>query len=234
MVSGRAEFNKKLFDDSVRGNVSRGGFFPNFGGTFGSDLANKAGGYGNLNEQQKRDIYEVDFLSGFQKRPNDAFFEGNLRGAVSTLARDRVANPNENLSLNDRLEKQFSIINSFASSDEERAIANRKIIGLTQGANPNELSGRVREQAAQAREREADRLEKAETEANKQRESQLKVSEQIRDEIKKLNQIAESQGFAGVIEIIDKTNGGTNIKKDAAPTQADTAAAYGEYQGALR
>lgn len=124
-----------------------------------------------------------------------------------------------------RLEKQFDIVRNLgATSESERSLANRKIIELTSGLNPNELTSSQREQAINAREREAERLLNAEKDAARQREEQLQIQKRIDENLKKLADIAEKEGLKGIeniVRIVDETGGKVRVGK--VPTQSDTA-----------
>lgn len=170
--------------------------------------------------------------------PNFLFLEGKTEVDNDTrlkilnksiLGQETLKQVNPFQPLQERLDKQLSIIYSGRLSSGELGIADRKLISITNGLNPNELSSRIREAAALAREREADRLENAEKEAKIMRENSFKVQEQIRDELKKLTAIAEKEGIAGIkslIEIVDKTDGGARVL-GASPKPEDTLAQFG-------
>lgn len=137
----------------------------------------------------------------------------------------------KNLSLQNRLDKQFSIINSLgAANPEQIALANRKIISLTQGVDPSQLTSSQREQAALAREREAVRVENAEREAKADRAAQLAVSKSIDVHLAAIRKIAEKDGIEGVnkaieITVKDETNSGVKVL-GATPTQKDMIGYY--------
>jgi hypothetical protein len=64
----------------------------------------------------------------------------------------------ENKGLNQRLQEQFDIVsNRKTFTEEQLAVADSKFIGLTKGIDPKDLSKSVREAAALAYEREAER-----------------------------------------------------------------------------
>ncbi len=132
----------------------------------------------------------------------------------------------KNLSLQNRLDKQFAIINSLgAANPEQIALANRKIISLMQGVDPSQLTTSQREQAALAREREAVRLENAEREAKDQRQKQIELQTRIADNQEKLLKIAEEKGLDGLnnfleIQVKDETSGGVKVL-GASPKPAD-------------
>jgi hypothetical protein len=161
----------------------------------------------------------------------NAFFDlsaQNRESIISALARQQVginqSEVNANLSVQERLNKQLAVIRNLgASSEAERVIANRKIIELTQGLNPNDLSQSLREQAALAREREAERLLRAENEAIEQGKQNLAIQTKIEAHLSKLAQIAEKEGLQGIenlVRIVDETGGKVRVAK--LPTQSDT------------
>jgi hypothetical protein len=111
----------------------------------------------------------------------------------------------DQLSAQQRLDRQLSIIQaSSPANDQQRAEADRKIIALTQGLNPADLTESQRNDAAAAREREAQRLTNAEADAAKQRADALTVQKSIDANIKALLDTAKSDGLQGVIRIINE------------------------------
>lgn len=236
-------FDPSQADEIARRNVSYGGYTP--GGTFGSDLANKAGGFDKLTEKQKRDIYQVSLLSqpSFNTDSPSTFNALNQKSLVSKLASEQLAlaNPDENKSFQEKLQKELDIVNKFklgAATQEQVDAANRKIVSLT-SVDPSKLDDRERSQAAVAREALADRQDKYQQEAMALDKEKLKSEKELTAEIKKLREIAEKEGIKGLetfITIKDETGAGVGIEKKSlkkAPTTADTARAYSEYQNHL-
>lgn len=227
--------DKQRFEEIVKSDIRRGLFSNGSFGTYGSSLAIGAGAdYEKLTDGQKRDIYEINQLKNL-RNPNANFnslfsSDVNDRSLISRLARERVANPNENLSLNERLQKQLSIINSGVSTDGERGIADRRLIGLTSGLDPAQIRADLREQIAAANEREAVRKEKYESELLRVQKDELEVSRRIADVQEKLLKIAEKQGLEGLnnllqIQLLDKTDNGIELL-GASGTQADVRRTY--------
>jgi hypothetical protein len=210
---------KKQFDEIVKANIGRGNFLQ-YGGTYGSSLANQAGGFDKLTDEQKRSIYETSLLG--QVSGN------NQLSLITALANQRLAGSNQNQSLDERLQKQLSIIYGGASSNDEKAIADRKLVALTSGLNPNEISRDLREKIAVANENEAVRRESSEKESLRIQKETLQTQKQIADNGKRLLELAEKGGTSAiksVVEIVDKTNGIVNVL-GAAPTQADVQRTY--------
>lgn len=225
----RTEADKKRFDETVSSSISRGTFFAGGAfGTYGSFLANRAGGADKLTDAQKRDIYEVSMLSTLD--PEKKFYDLNKGSLVRSLARQRLEGGDLNQSLNERLEKQLSIIYGSAGSADEKAIADRRFIGLTSSLDPSQLSADIREKAALANEREAVRKEQGEKDAAKTREEHLKVSKQIAADIKRLREINEKGGADGVkkqltVELVDNSNGAARVT-DKTPSAKDVNLLY--------
>lgn len=220
---------RQQFEQVIKNSIERGNFFPNFGGTYGSDLANRSGGFDKLTESQKRDIYEVSQLSLLLKdEKNSPLNAQNNRTVISALARERSISPDENLSVNERLQKQLSIINSGVSNDSERGIADRRLIGLTSGLDPAQIKADLREQIAAANEREAVRREKYESEVLKLQRDDLAIQERIAATQEKLLKIAEKEGFDGLnkllITVKDETSGG--VSTGSSGTDADVRSTY--------
>lgn len=133
-------------------------------------------------------------------------------------------------SLNSRLTKQLSIIYSDAFSAQENSIADKKFIALTSGVDPSRLSGDLQEKAALAREREADRREKYESEALQIQRDDLELQRRIAEGQEKLLKIAETQGLDGLNKYLEITVKGDNIKSvtGSSGTQEDVRSTYFE------
>lgn len=228
--AGNPEANKRFFDDSVKSDIRRGLFFDGGAfGTYGSNLAIGAGAdYDKLTDAQKRSIYEVDQLKNLQS-PNANFnsvLDSNVndRSLISRLARERTfGNGDENLSLNDRLKKQYDIIYGNAFSDDEKAIADRKFSALTNSVDFSKVSNELREKAIIANLGAEKNTIEAEKKAEIQAQKQITATENLTKEIKRLNEIAERDGFGAVkniVEIIDKSNGSVNVR-GAEPIPSD-------------
>lgn len=135
---------------------------------------------------------------------------------------------------NEQLNNQYNLIFNKAFTDDQKALAERRFAAITQGLNPNDLSGDLREKAASVRENLAIRSEKYEKDALDLQRQKLEVEKQIADNTKRLLDVAEKQGSKGIeniVRIIDETNG--SVAVDKAPTANDVEKLYGEYQNAL-
>ena len=122
-----------------------------------------------------------------------------------------------------------------ARTASEIAIADRRALSLTSGADPLKLSNEIRKQLIEASDRQIASREKYEREALEVEKQKLDYNKQIAENTKKLISIAEKQGLKGIetiLKIVDETNGAVEIEK--APTADDVTKLYGEYQGALR
>jgi hypothetical protein len=192
-----------------------------------SDLNAQAANFRNPFDANKVQKQQDEFINRFLfNNPNYLFLQGKKE--LDDAARADILKRGNFDSLekrrNDDLERQRRVIFGDVKTADDQAIADKKFINLTNGVNPLELSQSLREQAARSRENEADRLIKAESEAAKQREKALTLQEEIRDELKKLNDLAEKDGIKGVenlIRIVDETDGRVRIGKT--PSQKDTA-----------
>jgi hypothetical protein len=213
---------RKRIDDVARRSAETGGFFPNFGGSFGSFLANQAGGFDKLTDNQKRDIYETRMFGnlGFiGNSPDSSFNNLNQNSLQTALANDRLRESDNDLTLNDRLKKQIDIINSGISNVEERAIADRKLLSLTSGLNPNEINSDLRNKIAAAAESEAERRANFERDSLQIEKEKLAVQKEIDANGKRLLAIAEKEGLQGLnkaIEVIitNKSGGAADVKKE--------------------
>ncbi len=220
------EQRRKRIDGAAERGVNAGNFFQGGAfGNYGSYLANKAGGFDKLTDNQKRDIYETRMFGNVAgNAPGSTFNTLNQNSLEMSLARDRVADGDKNLTLNDRLKNQIDTINSRASTAEERAIADRKLVALSQNINPNEIKGNLANLLAGANERLADAKSKYEQESLTIQKESLAVQKQMAENEKKLLEIAEKQGIEGLkiyldIKDAENTKSKANVER-AVPSDA--------------
>lgn len=158
-------------------------------------------------------------------------FEGNFgalnqRSAATFLANRRFAQEN---SAGERLRQQISIINSLTSTDSERAIADRRLLGLASGLDPSQLNQAEREQVALAAEREAERRAEYERKALENQTAQINLQSRIAAAQESLLEIVNSQGLEGLnnflqITVKDETSGGISTGRSG--TSEDVARNY--------
>ena len=201
--------DKKRFEEIVQQNISQGNFFNGAFGSYGSNLANQAGGFDKLTEQQKRDIFEVATFSNLKNNPvnSQAGYSGfgaNPTDFVGFLARQRNSSVDDpNAALQERLQKQIDIVDSSrANSPSELALADKKLIALTSGLDPSKLTDRERDTAASAREREAARRETAEKDAAADRKKQVELQTRIAENQEKLLELAQKEGLKGIDKLL--------------------------------
>lgn len=148
--------------------------------------------------------------------PSDSNLSLNQQSLITSLANDRLRmqgllGDNPNQTAQDRLQKQFDVITGFkAQNDEELGIADRKILALIQGVDPNNLNDYQRNLAAGAAERQADRKSNEESEARQREQKRDELLQKTYEETKKLREIAEKQGKEGVettLRVVDETSG---------------------------
>ena len=130
----------------------------------------------------------------------------------------------------DRINAQFKVLTEAgAKTEEEKALIDRKILGLA-GSDPASLSAEQRNVAAAAAEREAVRKENYERTALKTAQDHLAVSQSIFAQNKTLFETAQKQGIKGVDAIItvkDETEAGIRTVKQERATQDSTKSLYG-------
>lgn len=212
---------KEQFDRIVAANIARGQMYQ-FGGTFGSFLANRAGGADRLSDTQLRDIYETALLGSASPGLN-------TQSLISALARNRNANPLENLSAQQRLDRQIGLLDQFTPrSAGERSVIDSRIIGLGRGLNPEELRADQRERIAAAMERQAEREERRQQESLDIQREMLAVNQRIAENQERLLGIAETGGDRAVdILIKDETDSGLTVTRNPArPRNSDTQQNY--------
>lgn len=210
---------KRQFDQIVAANVNRGNRFQ-FGGTIGSFLANQAGGIGNLTDEQKRQVFETSLFQASSSGLNQA-------SLVSSLARSRNANPLENLSAQERLDRQFGLLGNFqARNPQEQGEIDSRITSIAGRLNPEEIRADQREKIAAAFERQAERTERRQQEALDVAKKQLTVNERILDNQERLLKVAERQGVRGVEVLVRDETGGSVRIDGSRPTQDDVRETY--------
>lgn len=128
----------------------------------------------------------------------------------------------EEPSARERFNRQLEVVRGLSPQNEEqRAIADRKIIELSRGLNPDDLSAADRDAVATALENEAVRAENAEKDAKEKDAKRDKINEAINDNIAELLKIAKSDGLTGVIRIINEAENQARVSLGKRPTESD-------------
>lgn len=190
------------------------------GGTFARDIGLD---FNKLTEDQRRDLFEQQSIRNLRGAgQNDRMIASFLARQRADIESGAVVDPNA--SIQQRLDKQLQIIENLRpGSDTERQIADRRIISLTNSLRPDQLTDRQNAAAAQARENEAARIENAERKAAEERAYQSTVQKSIDTNIAKLVKIAETEGMAGTIRIINEADDRVKVSLGKRPTDRSTA-----------
>jgi hypothetical protein len=144
---------------------------------------------------------------------------------IQDADRRAIAQQTGPTTLQARLDRQLAALNKLhPENEDQRSQIDRKIIALTQGVDPKDLTTAERSAAAAARENEATRIEMQEQEAAKDREQRNKTLKSLDDNLSKLREIAESEGLTGVIRIINEAEDRAKVSLGQRPTSKDTAA----------
>lgn len=244
-------FTKKLEENAAK-SATRYGFDSTFGGTvkvdqnpftrFHSNIYSDASGNQFTNGFSQSDARN-DLLNSYDRVTSaDGGFGGfsSRQKSFADLTEEDKRNyfaatqkQEINQGLNERVEQQLSIINSGVFNEDQREIADRKILGLTSGLDPNEISRNLREELALAAEREAGRKGEYERKAAEQRDAQNDYLKDIRDDFRSLKDEFKEKGFDAMkatLEIVDGTNGrfGYETKNlPRTPNSNDTARGMG-------
>lgn len=137
----------------------------------------------------------------------------------------------DNLSLQTRLGSAFDLAkNRTALTEEQQSLIDRKIISLAGGVRPEQLTESQRDILATANEKEAARREQSEARAQASRDAHTALLERVAASNERLTELAGKGGLAGIVRIIDETDGAVEIKR---PNADDVARAYQDYQRAL-
>lgn len=130
-------------------------------------------------------------------------------------------NGDNNLAVQARLQNQIDFLASQKTlTDDERRIIDQKIIALTSSLKPEQLTDSQRSIAATARENEIARRETAERAANDLRTKQLEQQTALAKDMKRLADLAEKEGIAGTIRIINEAQDRAEVKLGNTPGNA--------------
>src|SRR5690606_5672782 len=148
----------------------------------------------------------------------------------------RSIGADENLSAQERLDRQLNILNGFRpKSAAEQAILDNKILGIAGGLNPSELRGDQRNAIASAAERQAEREARSQAEAIKTAQESAGYLKNINDYVNTLKGTAEKGGINAVnrllVEVKDETESGVNVRNLRQPSPSDVEATYGLFSG---
>ncbi|MBS1797462.1 MAG: hypothetical protein JSS81_26805 [Acidobacteria bacterium] len=197
------------------------------------DLRNDAGNFRSPYDPEKDKLQQERYVQNFLSRnPNYLFLKRQEYDAIERTTGYKNSQSFEDFyrkdilkrgsslfdtpqnRLNKRLEDEYNLLFQPNQTQEQRAIADRKFISLTNGVNPLDLNDKLREEAASVREREALRRENFERDQLAVAKEQLAVQKRLDANQKRLLDLAEKDGVKGIksiIEIVDKTNGGANV-----------------------
>lgn len=194
---------------------------------------------GDIQARQIRQIRanggSADDVAAFTRRNQRAAFEeqsmrnlkangqsdSSIAAFIARSRRDANVDPLA-ATTQDRLNRQLEVIRGLnPNSEAEKAIADRKIIALTNGLKPEDLSPEQRNAAAAARENEAVRIGNAEKTAIADRESAAATQASIDKNIAELLKIAQKDGLTGVIRIINDAEEKAAVSIGKRPTIRD-------------
>lgn len=129
--------------------------------------------------------------------------------------------------IQERLQRRLDFLNTGGiPTAEQQAEIDRRIITVTQGFNPADLTSRQREEAASARERTADRLAKSEEDAKREQKARDETQVKIEEHLAKLRELAEKSGVEAIIRVIDDTGGKVSSRLSKRASSKDTANYY--------
>ena len=130
---------QNVIDRSLSGKSNPFGF----GKTYGQ-FVQEGAGKNPITKEQQNDIYNVETFNALKRNGVDPSFGiqylGKVRGA---------ALGSEDLTLQQRLDKKIDLITSSnPQNEQQRAIAERALISLTSGVDPNKLTDRQRDRCS--------------------------------------------------------------------------------------
>lgn len=197
------------------------------GGFFGFNAVDTS----QFSDRDRADIAGRSAASdALQSLGNNSFNLANQGVALAAFRsfQTNANDPNANLSTQERLDRQFGVIDKAGgTSAAEKAIVDRKIIALA-GNDPTALRSDQRERVAASLEREADRKIRAEQEALDVFKQVLETNKVIAENGKRLVALAEKGGTKALDIILkNETDGAADISKNPkAPTSRDTDELY--------
>ncbi len=119
------------------------------------------------------------------------------------IDRALIAQSEDQESAADRFDRQARKLRSFGGvSDEEKALIDSRLIGLSKGVDPKDLRDDQREQVAKALERQAERTERREIDAMQLRQKTYEVQKDLASYLKRYFDTAQKEGIKGVDTLI--------------------------------
>lgn len=119
------------------------------------------------------------------------------------IDRALIAQSEDRESAADRFDRQARKLRSFGGvSDEEKALIDSRLIGLSKGVDPKDLRDDQREQVAKALERQAERTERREIDAMQLRQKTYEVQKDLAGYLKRYFDTAQKEGIKGVDTLI--------------------------------
>lgn len=159
---------------------------------------------------------------------NSSFGGGFNRQSVAFGAFQAAKQREEqNLSAQDRINRQFAAIDQFKpENQEQRDVAERKILSIAGTLEPDSLNAQTRDRIATAAENQAVRVEQREAETLRVAKDNLLVNQRIEESFKSFLGVAQAKGIQGVnaavaIEVKDSTANGIQTRRP--PTSASQA-----------
>lgn len=182
--------------------------------------------------QYRRSLSPVDALASFNAQRGAEERSGLYRGDTDELRRMYARAATQELSPETKFNKQIdAILSSNPQSEQEKALADRKLLAIGDQLDPSRMTAGQRSQFASAAEREAVRREQYETNALKLMEDQRGFLKAISESIgKDFGEAYLKGGVKGLNALITvKNDTETDVSVKAAlrsPTPADTEEQY--------
>lgn len=182
--------------------------------------------------QYRRSLSPVDALASFNAQRGAEERSGLYRGDTDELRRMYERAATQELSPETKFNKQIdAILSSNPQSEQEKALADRKLLAIGAQLDPSRMTAGQRSQFASAAEREAARREQYETNALKLMEDQRGFLKAISESIgKDFGEAYLKGGVKGLNALVTvKNDTETEVSVKAAlrsPTPADTAEQY--------
>lgn len=198
------------------------------------DLRQDASNFRNPFDGEKQKKEQEEFVKNFlRNNPNYLFLQN--KNVLDDTERQNILKRFAPSALNEKPADRFNefltqkadLLYKPNQSLEQQTVSDKKFIGLTSGANPLDLSKDLRERAAMAREREADRSSKLEEDAKKERADDRKIRERLIKVLEKLDKTAEKGGLKAiesVVRIVDDTKGAVQL--ESSPSRSDVSSFY--------
>lgn len=176
-----------------------------------------------LTPEQKETLFQTQIFNDTPERERAGLVSLFARQAAKT--REGGADGDGAADVQTRLQKQIDFVNSLnAKTDEEKSIANRRILSLAGTIRPEQLTDAQRSKIADAADSEAREVERRESVAAVIRAESNDSLKKVAADMAELVKIAKSDGLTGVIRIVNEATDAATVALGKRPNDRSTEA----------